>query len=152
MHSNRPCVGFFGQTHMWPSVERCRQFFLRALGVAFDVTLLPDVSLDRLSIWPDAILNFGSWNGWSANPESRCAIAFMLLGGPVLDREFLASHIGNLREHDCLLVTCQSDVNILREICPTLRAAVYQVTLPVDSEAFKPRYCGECRVATAVVP
>jgi glycosyltransferase involved in cell wall biosynthesis len=139
-------VGFCGsKPHSWPSVERSRQFFLNALNSRFEVELVEDMNFSGLRDEPKVTVNFATARGWNFQEHPPGNLIFVLLGGPVLDRDFLSRELRKLRTSDCLVVNCTADLEIICEICEPDSPQICRLPLPVDTELFKPRSVAECR-------
>ena len=135
-------LGF--QQHKWPSVERTRLFYERALSAEFQLRIVADGN-ELVSVpEPDLILNFGGSVGWELDPRPDCPLAFALHGGTVIDYEFLAERVPRYRDTDIFLVNCRSDEAILQSLVEgTVRTA--RLSLPVDLTTFRRRDKTECR-------
>jgi glycosyltransferase involved in cell wall biosynthesis len=131
--------------HKWPSVERTRQFYERALSREFALGLvdgLPDASLDAEF---DALLSFYGRRCWEMERHPDCPMLFAMHGGPVVDQEFLRTHLGRLETTDVLIVNCTSDLTILRRFFLDRMPRLCHLPLPVSTELFHPRDRRECR-------
>ncbi len=138
-------IGVFGAGEQrWPSLERTRQFYFRALS---EHELVP------LAEWPspaaqfelDAVLNFSGRTGWEPPRHPPCPLVYALHGGPVLDHQFLRGQLGRLSRGDVLIVNCSSDVSILASMVEGDGPATCLLPLPVNSTAFVPLPPTECR-------
>jgi glycosyltransferase involved in cell wall biosynthesis len=132
------------EPHPWPSVERTRDFYLRALGeLALEQ---PGEACGWFDPLPDAVLNFSASGGWERlSPHPPCPLLFALHGGPVLDHEFLRAQAGRLEATDVLIVNCSSDLPLLRRMFAGPAPRLCHLPLPVDSAVFRPRARSECR-------
>lgn len=131
--------------HSWPSVERTRGFYLRALGEELALAHAgegPDGWFDPL---PDAVLNFAESRCWDLAPHPPCPLLFAMHGGPVLDQEFLRARLGRLETTDVLIVNCASDITLLGRMFAGAAPRFCHLPLPVDAGLFRPRGRRECR-------
>lgn len=136
-------LGF--QQHKWPSVERTRLFYERALSSEFKLRIIPEGREALISPVPDLVLNFTGRAGWEMNPRLDCPLAFALHGGPVLDYNFLAKRLAGYRDTDLFLVNCSSDEAILRLLIAGEVIRTARISLPIDLETFRPRDKASCR-------
>ncbi|XXF78904.1 glycosyltransferase family 4 protein [Myxococcaceae bacterium GXIMD 01537] len=132
----------FGK-HPWPSVERTRHFYERALGARFTLEPLEDGA--PLPEGIDAVLSFNSRRCWEERQRMPVPCIFAMHGGPILDQGFLASHLHRLESTDVLLVNCTSDSAIFREVFAGETPTLCHLPLPVDVSTFHPRERAECR-------
>lgn len=132
--------------HKWPSVERTRQFYERALSSEFDLGTIDGVPDEELG--PprfDALLSFYGRRCWEMGAHPDCPVLFAMHGGPVVDREFLRTHLGRLETADVLIVNCTSDLTILGRFFADRAPRLLHLPLPVSTELFRPRDRRECR-------
>ncbi|WP_257448148.1 glycosyltransferase family 4 protein [Archangium lipolyticum] len=132
----------FGK-HSWPSVERTRLFYERALSTRF--TLLPIEGEAPLPPDVDAVLSFSSKRCWELRPHPPVPLLFAMHGGPILDQESLASHLRHLETTDTLIVNCTSDISIFREVFSGPMPRMCHLPLPVDPGVFHPQERSGCR-------
>ncbi len=139
-------VGVSGfDAHPWPSVERTRRFYERALSARFRLRRADDLSDESLADGSDALLSFHSNQYWELKQHPACPILFALHGAAVLQQEFLRAHLVGLETSDVLIVNCTSDVTILRGLFGRHTPALLHLPLPVDADIFFPRDKQECR-------
>lgn len=133
----------FGK-HFWPSVERTRSFYWRALTSSFDV--VPIEEADVLSVAPqfDALLNFTESRCWNLPQHPACPILFGMHGGPILDQAFLRDHLERLETTDVLIVNCTSDIKIFEKMFAGTPQLCH-LPLPVDTTLFRPLDPFTCR-------
>ncbi|WP_158621594.1 glycosyltransferase family 4 protein [Corallococcus aberystwythensis] len=139
-----PRIALFGfGKHLWPSVERTRHFYERALSSRFSL-----VSVDEDAPLPgdvDAVLSFNSRRTWMDRPRVDLPHVFAMHGGPILDQGFLATHLDRLERTDALLINCTSDAAIFRDVFDGPTPHLCHLPLPVDPGVFHPRERQECR-------
>jgi glycosyltransferase involved in cell wall biosynthesis len=138
--------------HPWPSVNRARRFYLQALTTEFEVLHAEEQPGQWFSPLPDAVLNFSGSRCWNLDPHPACPLLFAMLGGPVLDSDFLLAHLGYLETTDVLIVNCTSDITILRNMFIGDSPQICLLPLPVDSEVFRPLPVEQCRDALSLEP
>jgi len=132
--------------HPWPSVERTRRFYLRALGSELDLEHAREGPEGWFDTLPDAMLNFAGPHCWERlSPHPPCPLLFALHGGPVLDRDHLRAHAGRLETTDVLIVNCSSDIPLLRGMFAGPAPRFCHLPLPVDPAVFRPLGRRECR-------
>lgn len=131
--------------HKWPSVERTRQFYERALSSEFELELIDGLPDESLVTRFDALLSFYGRRCWEAKRHPDCPVLFAMHGGPVVDQEFLSTHLGRLETTDVLIVNCTSDLAILRRFFLGRMPRLCHLPLPVSTELFHPRPQRECR-------
>lgn len=136
-------LGF--EQHKWPSVERTRLFYQRALSGVFQVRVCADARDLNGGAPPDTVLNFAGRAGWELDPRPDCPLVFALHGGPVLDYEFLARKLPQYLGTDLFVVNCRSDEAILRSLVNAGPVRTVRLPLPVDGVAFCPRDKAWCR-------
>jgi glycosyltransferase involved in cell wall biosynthesis len=134
-------------THPWPSVERTRKFYERALSSEFDLRQLDHLGDEDFASHTDAVLSFHSLRCWQLPKHPEAPLIFALHGGAILHQEFLRAHLGRLETSDVLVVNCTSDVTIMRKFFADDAPAFCHLPLPVDSSLFHPRDRVECREA-----
>lgn len=139
-----------GSSHPWPSVDRTRCFYLRALGADMEITHAEEQPGGGFASPPDAVLSFSGSRGWQLDPHPDCPLLFALHGGPVLNQDFLQAHLGRLQTTDVLIVNCASDVEILRGMFAGAAPRICHLPLPVDPEIFRPLPREECREAVSL--
>jgi glycosyltransferase involved in cell wall biosynthesis len=123
------------EPHEWPSVERTRKFYAKALQSAFE--LRPSHNLAAHPI-PAAALNFSSDVGWRFAEHPPYPLVFAMHGGPVLDQLFLQQHLGALRPSDILVVNCTSDISLMTSMFRSSHPLICHLPLPVDETLFRP--------------
>ncbi len=150
----------FGE-HFWPSLNRTRQFYLDALGPAFELLHLdsattPDPAAGGSeagsTLALSGLLNFSGDFAWQLDPHPEQPLIFSMHGGPILSQEFLYRHLGRLESTDVLLVNCTSDQSILRQMFDDATPRLAHLPLPVGSEHFQPRPRAECRRRLPIEP
>jgi glycosyltransferase involved in cell wall biosynthesis len=135
--------------HKWASVERARSSFFRALSSEFEfreINSATDVANPTL----DAVLAFDGNHCWRAEPHPKHPILVWLHGGVVLSREFLNVHLPRLQTSDVLIVTCKSDITIMRKFFGEAAPVIYHLPYPIDTHRFRPRDLRECRDALSI--
>lgn len=132
-------------THKWPSVERTRQFYQRALSLDFNLQQLDGLPAEDLASAPAAILSFYGRRYWEMRKHPECPLLFAMHGGPIIDHEFLAQHLNQLETTDVLIVNCASDFSILSKVFRNEMPKIWYLPLPVDTTIFRPRLREECR-------
>lgn len=132
--------------HEWPSLERTRSFYRRALSAEFELQPV-DSAAGLLHGAFDAVLAFVGTHSWNVDPHPDYPILFAMHGGAILDREFLNDHLPRLRTSDVLIVNCTSDITILRRFFGDRCPAFCHLPLPVDTTLFHVRDRRECRAA-----
>ena len=138
--------------HLWPSVERTRSFYLRALGEELALEHAEETLGGWFDPLPDAVLNFAESRCWDLAPHPPCPLLFAMHGGPVLDREFLRARLGRLETTDVLIVNCASDITLLRRMFAGPAPRFCHLPLPVDAGLFRPRGRRECREELPLEP
>ena len=63
--------------HQWPSVERTRLFYHRALSAEYEIIAVNNREELARGPQPDAILNFAGRTGWELYPRPQCPIVFV---------------------------------------------------------------------------
>ncbi|MCA1576689.1 MAG: hypothetical protein LC794_04915 [Acidobacteria bacterium] len=121
--------------HKWTSVERVRSFYSRALSDEFELQAI-DSPADLANPALDAILAFVGHHAWRVEPHPDCPMLFVMHGGAILNRDFLGAHVKRLRASDVLIVTCTSDITILRKFFGEAAPQICLVPLPVDTDRF----------------
>jgi glycosyltransferase involved in cell wall biosynthesis len=129
--------------HPWPSVERTRRFYERALSARFTLEVVDDAAPVPGGV--DAVLSFSGRRGWEERPRARVPFIFAMHGGPILEQEALASRLSTLERSDVLLVNCTSDLAIFREVFAGETPRLCHLPLPGNSALFHPREKAECR-------
>jgi glycosyltransferase involved in cell wall biosynthesis len=132
----------FGK-HPWPSVERTRRFYERALASRFTLEVVAEDA--PLPAGVDAVLSFNSRRCWEERSGVPVPYVFAMHGGPILDQEFLASRLPRLESTDVLLVNCTSDRAIFREVFAGETPRLCHLPLPVDPDTFHPFERAGCR-------
>jgi glycosyltransferase involved in cell wall biosynthesis len=130
--------------HPWPSVERTREFYLRALTSEFELRQF-DAATDLTRAGFDALLAFVGGRMWRLRPHPDVPLLFALHGGPILNHEFLGEHLRGLNGGDVLIVNSTSDITILRRFFADAAPRFCHLPLPVDAAQFRPRDREECR-------
>jgi glycosyltransferase involved in cell wall biosynthesis len=136
-------------THKWASVERARSFYYRALSSEFElreINSAADVSNPTL----DAVLAFVGDHSWTVEPHPNHPLLFWLHGGVVLSREFLDAQVHRLQTSDVLIVTCTSDIPIMRKFFGEAAPIICHLPYPFDANRFHPRDPQECRDALSL--
>lgn len=147
-HNDRMSLGVDGfTTHPWPSVERTRKFYERALNSEFSLRQLDGLHDRDFHTRCDAILSFHSLRCWQLTEHPKVPLLFALHGGAILHQEFLRAHLRFLQTSDVLLVNCTSDITIMRKFFGDASPTLYHLPLPVDTTLFHPRDQRECRRA-----
>jgi glycosyltransferase involved in cell wall biosynthesis len=139
-------IGLTGfSEHFWPSINRTRRFYWKALTSFFDV--LPIEEADDLSVSPqlDAILNFTGSRCWMLDKHPAYPLLFGMHGGPILDYAFLRNHLEKLETSDVLIVNCTSDTKIFKKIFAGDLPQLCHLPLPIDTELFRPLDPLACR-------
>lgn len=131
--------------HKWPSVERTRRFYARALSGEFDVRVIDDDPEADFGARSDALLSFYGRRCWGYDVHPACPVLYAMHGSPVVSQEFLQTHLGRLETTDVLIVNCTSDIEILRRFFRERAPQFCLLPLPVDTELFHPRDMAECR-------
>lgn len=132
--------------HKWPSLERTRAFYRRALSVEFELEPV-DTAAGLQNGAFDAVVAFVGTHSWNLDPHPDYPILFAMHGGAILDREFLNDHLHHLRTSDVLIVNCTSDITILRRFFGDRCPGFCHLPLPVDTTLFHVRDRRECRAA-----
>ncbi|KZN36760.1 hypothetical protein N480_15940 [Pseudoalteromonas luteoviolacea S2607] len=118
----------------WVSVGKTKHFYLSALIQAgaqlvnLDQENAPNEQLDLL-------LNFSGNRLWQDDYKNGPPRIMALHGGATLDTHFLQAHLPKLRACDGIIVNCQSDIDVIKAICPKLQPHIIFLPLPV-SEVF----------------
>lgn len=133
------------EPHPWQSVDRTRQFYLRALSTTFDLDQFHGFGATGSVAEPDAILNFAGGRCWEFDRHPDCPLVFALHGGTILNQDFLYSHLAHLETTDVLIVNCTSDLAILRQLFMSETPQLCLLPLPVDAERFQPIERRLCR-------
>ena len=136
-------------THKWTSVERVRAFYSRALSGEFELQSI-DSAADLSNPTLDAVLAFIGHHCWRVEPHPNHPILFVMHGGAILDHEFLNANAHRLQTSDVLIVTCTSDITILRRLFGEAAPTICHVPLPVDTNHFRPSDPRECRNALSI--
>lgn len=144
--SRRLGVAGFG-THPWPSVERTRRFYERALSGHFQLVPVQS-SEDAEGV--DALLSFSGNAAWNLVRHPPCPLIFAMHGGAIVDQPFLATALERLETTDALLVNCTSDAAIFRALLGSRHPALCVLPLPVDAAVFKPGDRQDCRALLAL--
>jgi glycosyltransferase involved in cell wall biosynthesis len=132
--------------HKWPSVERTRRFYERALAAEFNVRVVDDAGdEDFFAARLDALLSFYGRRCWEFDVHPRCPLLFAMHGGAVVGQEFLRAHLHRLETTDTLIVNCTSDITVLRRLFLDRAPRFRRLPLPVDTTLFRPRDVEECR-------
>jgi glycosyltransferase involved in cell wall biosynthesis len=131
--------------HKWPSVERTRQFYGRALSGEFNVRVVDGDTEGDFATRFDALLSFYGRRCWEFDVHPACPVLYAMHGSPVVSQEFLQTHLGRLETTDVLIVNCTSDIEILRRYFQDSAPQFCLLPLPVDTELFYPRDMAECR-------
>ncbi|HEY2030488.1 MAG TPA: glycosyltransferase family 4 protein [Myxococcales bacterium] len=129
-------------THPWPSVERTRRFYERALSARFE--LVPVRSAEDAER-VDALLSFSGNVAWELARHPPCPLIFAMHGGAIVDQPFLATALERLETTDALLVNCSSDAAIFRALLGSRHPALCILPLPIDADVFRPRDREDCR-------
>jgi len=135
--------------HKWPSLERTRSFYHRALSSEFELQPI-DSSSALLNGAFDAVLAFVGTHCWNVDRHPDYPILFAMHGGAILDREFLNDHLHKLQTSDVLILNCTSDITILRRFFGNRPPAFCHLPLPVDTTLFRPRDRHECHTALEI--
>jgi glycosyltransferase involved in cell wall biosynthesis len=136
--------------HPWPSVERTRNFYRRALESEFDLRALDAEPDESFPARADAVLSFHSGRCWELAEHPDAPMLFALHGAAILQQEFLRAHAGILKTSDVLIVNCTSDVTILNGLFGEEKPLLCHLPLPVDQSVFHPRDREECREVVPV--
>jgi len=131
--------------HKWPSVERTRRFYDRALSGEFNVRVVDDDTEGDFNTRFDALLSFYGRRCWGFDVHPDCPVLYAMHGSPVVSQEFLQTHLGRLETTDVLIVNCTSDIEILRRFFQDRTPRFCLLPLPVNTELFHPRDMAECR-------
>ncbi len=118
--------------HPWPSVERTRRFYLRALEESFELRHASDPATKA----PDASLHFSGGASWRVDAHPDWPLVLAMHGGPILDHDMLQNSIGKLETSDVLLVNCLSDMRILAAMVNGEGPLLRHLPLPVDTSVF----------------
>lgn len=119
----------------WPSVSRTYAFYERSLRAAFDTEIIAqDAIVDRARDL-DVLVNFHGAMAWTRRTEIDCAVVYGMHGGMVVDRAFLAEHLGGCQSRDRFLINCTSDRAILAAASPARAAQADLLPLPVHARA-----------------
>jgi len=138
-------IGIEGfKPHQWPSVERTRKFYERALGSQFELRQIND-STDLAEPQCDALLGFVGNRMWRLPAHPDIPFLFAIHGGAIVGYEFLGQHLQNLSTCDTLIVNSISDITILRRFFVDATPRFCHLPLPVDTTLFRPREREECR-------
>ena len=143
----------FGK-HFWQSLERTRQFYRQALMARYEL-LYADRSNGhpcRFTSQPDAILNYVRGSCLLLQKHPDCPLIVALHGGPVVSQAVLHKHLRRLETSDVLIVNCQSDLMILRQLFEGEPPQFCLLPLPVDSQRFHPIDPVRCRTALNLEP
>lgn len=139
----------------WPSVERNRQFYLKALSARYEL-LYPARTAAGLGGFdppPDAILDFIS--GESLLQEQQhpdCPLIFGLHGTGIIHNVQLYRYLGRLESSDVIVANCQSDLSLLDRVFGGEAPRFCYMPLPVNSEVFRPLDTAECRRRLNLAP
>jgi glycosyltransferase involved in cell wall biosynthesis len=129
--------------HPWPSVERTRRFYERALSARFTPEVVEEGAPVPEGV--DAVLSFSGGRGWEERPRVPVPFIFAMHGGPILEQGPLAARLGTLERSDVLLVNCTSDISIFREVFAGETPHLCHLPLPGNAALFHPRDQAECR-------
>jgi glycosyltransferase involved in cell wall biosynthesis len=140
----------FGR-HPWPSVERTRQFYLRAFE-GWNLELLGDSPDAWFAHEPDAILSFSGSRMWERTPHPPCPLLFALHGGAIVDHEPLGRLLRALETTDVLIANCRADLAIVEGFFAEARPRTCLLPLPVDSAVFEPLDRASCRAELPLAP
>ena len=123
---------------IWPSLERTKAFYLDTITKRFD-TCTPAINNNgEIDTSTDAIVNFMGNAGWELQTHPDCPLIFGIHGGTILNQTFLRKHLEKLRSSDMLIVNCQSDIDILRNMFADNAPRLCHLPLPVDDTCFRP--------------
>lgn len=148
--SNKIKLGVDGfLEHPWPSVERTRRFYERALISEFDVEVLDAREGQDFYTGCDAILSFYSQRCWELQQHPPVPLLFALHGGAVLHQDFMRPHLGRLETSDVLIVNCTSDITVMSKLFNADKPAFCHLPLPVDMNTFHPRSREDCRATVS---
>jgi glycosyltransferase involved in cell wall biosynthesis len=131
--SKRKRIGIVGGNHhSWVSVDRTRQYYIRALEKSYEIVFLDkDLRVDDI----DLLINFSGETGWTQTaadyPRLMC-----IHGGAILDQTFLKKYLPNLTTKDGLIVNCQSDMSVIRSLCSVHQPKMCLLPLPVKEDVF----------------
>ena len=131
-------------THPWPSVERTRKFYERALSSRFELRPI-DPSTNLIESEFDAMLGFVGNRMWRLPAHPDVPLLFAIHGGTTIGYEFLGKHLEHLSTCDTLIVNSTSDITILRRFFVDVTPQFCHLPLPVDTTLFRPRDREECR-------
>ena len=137
-------VDGFGE-HPWPSVERTRKLYQRALLSQFNVQQLDHLPDEEFYRGHDALLSFYSQRCWQLPEHPDCPLLFALHGAAVLQQDFLRAHLGGLQTSDVLIVNCTSDITIMNRVFGPTKPVFCHLPLSVDTTVFHPFPRVECR-------
>lgn len=129
--------------HPWPSVERTRKFYQRALTSEFDLRDIT-AATDLTQAGFDAMLAFVGNRLWKLAPHPDAPLLFAMHGGPILNHEFLGEYLQNLKTCDVLIVNSTSDIAIMRRFFDDATPRFCHLPLPVDTGQFRPLERDEC--------
>lgn len=143
--NSKMIIGVEGFTkYSWPSVERTREFYQRALASRFELR-----PIDASTTFPqtdfDAVLAFVGDRMWKLQSHPDVPLLFAVHGETIISHEFLGEHLRNLNSCDVLIVNSTSDIAILRRFFVDAAPQFCHLPLPVDTEQFRPRDREECR-------
>ena len=130
-----------GGPQQWPSLNRTRSAYLRALELEHVVEHVESVS-GKMAY--DVLINFSGDLGWELlGSADRPPIAFALHGGAVLNLPFIVSRLPDFRPGDCFIGNCESDAAVIECVSPSappvhvlpLPAEIVEADEPVRREA-----------------
>ena len=126
-----------GSKHAWVSVDRTRRFYIDALEQAFELVFLESAQqTEQHTI--DLLLNFSGNIGWEVAGKVSCPVIYCAHGGAILNQDFLFKQLPKLRECDGIIVNCQSDIAIFKQMCGDIKPNLYYLPLPANQELFSP--------------
>jgi hypothetical protein len=96
------CTGFVDNE--WPSLNRTREFYLRALTGSYELIFDDAKRNNWFNNRVDAVVQFTGNRAWLNSNNSPFPRIFAMHGGAVLDRELLSKLLASLRTADTLLV------------------------------------------------
>lgn len=133
--SSKKRIGIIGgQSHPWISVDRTRRFYLEALQEDYDfIHIDSDIQNSKIEI--DLLINFYGVEGW-INSSCQCPKLFCIHGGAILNEEFLIENLAKITDQDALVVTCKSDVEIIKSLCKDKTPKIFLLPLPVNQNVF----------------
>jgi glycosyltransferase involved in cell wall biosynthesis len=145
-------LGLYGfSPHRWPSVERTRQFYLRAFE-GWDLEFLGEDEDAWFQQQPDAILSFAGGRIWRRTPHPPCPLLFALHGGAVVDHEPLRHALRALDTTDVLIANCRADLAIVAGCFDGAAPRTCILPLPVDTSTFEPLDRAACRAELPLPP